>query len=102
MEGTSPEQRGQEGRREWLWSSIFRVRTPGSVGAGGGNPWATDGERTLWDRTLIHGNTAWAVRGQEVITEEQDEGFRFCSGILNSIPCIAGSCWGMAVIGETS
>lgn len=32
---------------------------------GGGSPWATDGERTLWDRTPIHGNTAWAVRGQE-------------------------------------
>ena len=41
-EGTSPEHRGQEERGDWLWSSIFRVRTPGAEGAGGGNAWGTD------------------------------------------------------------
>lgn len=51
------------GKEGGLWSSIFRVRTPGAEGAGGGNPWGTEGEHMPWDHMLFHENIAQVVKG---------------------------------------
>lgn len=72
MEGTSPRQRGQEGRRERLWSSIFRVRTPGAAGAGGwqslGHGWRAytlGPDADPWEHSMGSERTREARRSEE-------------------------------------
>lgn len=79
-------------------SSIFRVRTPGAAGAEGWQPlghgwraYTLGPDVDPWEHSMGSERTRGARRGFSVLFWNTE-----------SIPCTAGSCWGMAVIGETS
>lgn len=104
MERTSSKQRGLEGRKKWLPSCILKVMTPGAEGAVVWQSLQCEWRAKILELDAVQCEHSKGRERTKLITEEQDEGFGFCSEKLKAgdfMPCISGGVRGWLQVGKT-